>query len=122
MRLQDLFPHSSTNYGLEEIYHQVGSDSFYFDAEGIRSKDKIITTGKTFILLSVSPDRTIIESFVSLLDAFNYKDNVYLMLLDIETEKVVLINQFLNTEDGFCSWRLLDFDYLKWKAEKRFIT
>ncbi len=118
MKLQDLFPHNSTIYGLEEIYHQVGPDSFYFDAEGIRSNNKIITTGKTFILLSVSPDRTIIESYVKLLDAFNYKDHVYLMLLDMETEKVLLINQFLDTDDGYCSWRLLDFVYLKRKAEK----
>jgi hypothetical protein len=44
MKLQSLFPPSSAIIGLEEIYRQVGSDSFYFDAEGIRSNDKIITT------------------------------------------------------------------------------
>ena len=118
MKLQSLFPRNSANVGLNEIYRQVGSDSFYFDAEGIRSNDKIITTGKTFLLLTVSSDRTIIESFVKLLDTFNYKDQVYLLLLDMENEKVLLINQFLDAVDGYCHWRLIDFDYLKWKAEK----
>ena len=117
MKLQSLFPHNSANHGLNEIYRQVGSDSFYFDVEGIRSNEKIITTGKTFLLLTVSTDRTIKESFVRLLDTFICKDDVYLLLLDIENEKVLLINQFLDAFDGYCSWRLIDFDYLKGKAE-----
>ena len=117
MKLQNLFPHNLSNDGLQEIYHQVGSDSFYIDAEGIRSNGKIITTGKTFLLLTVSTDRTIIESFVKLLDTFIYKDHVYLLLLDMENEKVLLINQFLDAVDGHCNWRLIDFDYLKWKAD-----
>ncbi len=117
MKLQSLFPHNSANVGLNEIYRQVGHDSFYFDAEGIRSTGKIITTGKTFLLLTVSASRTIKESFVKLLDSFNYKDHVYLLLLDMETEKVFLINQFLDAVDGHCIWRLIDLDYLKWKAE-----
>ena len=117
MKLLSLFPHNLSNDGLKEIYRQVGSGSFYFDAEGIRSNDKIITTGKTFLLLSASPDRTIKESFVKLLDAFHYKQHVYLLLLDMENEKILLINQFLNTDDGYCNWRLIDFDYLKWKAD-----
>ncbi len=100
MKLQSLFPHNSANDGLKEIYRQVGSDSFYFNAEGIRSNDKIITTGKTFLLLTVSANRAIIESFVWLLDTFIYKDHVYLMLLDMENEKVLLINQFLDAVDG----------------------
>ena len=118
MKLQSLFPYNPSNDGLKEIYHQVGSDSFYFDAEGIRSNGNIITTGKTFLLLTVSTDRTIIESFVKLLDTFIYKDHVYLLLLDMENEKVLLINQFLDAVDGYCHWRLIDFDYLKWKAEE----
>ena len=118
MKLQDLFPHNSANDGLKEIYRQVGSDSFYLDIEGIRSNVKIITTGKTFLLLTVSTDRTINESFVKLLDTFICKDDVYLLLFDLENEKVLLINQFLDADDGYCSWRLLGFDYLKRKAEK----
>ena len=102
---------------MKEIYRKVGSDSFYYDAEGIRSNDKIISTGKTFLLLSASPDRTTKESFVKLLDTFIYKDHVYLLLLDMENEKVLLINQFLDAVDGHCNWRLIDFDYLKWKAD-----
>ena len=119
MKLQSLFPHNPSNDGLKEIYHQVGSDSFYFDVEGIRSNGKIITTGKTFLLLTVSADRTIIESFVKLLDTLIYKDDVYLLLLDMENEKILLINQFLDTDDGHYNWRLIDFDYLKRKAEER---
>ena len=117
MKLQSLFPHNSANDGLNEIYRQVGSDSFYFDAEGIRSNDKIITTGKTFLLLTVSVNRTIKETFVRLLDTFSFKDHIYLLLLDMENEKVLLINQFLDAVDGHCNWRLIDFDYLKWKAD-----
>jgi hypothetical protein len=118
MKLQSLFPHNPTNDGLKEIYRQVGSDSFYFNAEGVRSNDKIITTGKTFLLLTVSTDRTIKEIFVNLRDVFSYKDYVYLLLLDMETQKVFLINQFLDADDGHCNWRLLGFDYLKQRAKE----
>jgi len=118
MILQSLFPHNPANDGLKEFYRKVGSDSFYFDVEGIRANEKMITTGKTFLLLTVSTDRTIKESFVKLLDTFICKDDVYLLLFDMENEKVLLINQFLDAVDGYCSWRLIDFDYLKWKAEE----
>ena len=117
MKLQSLFPQNSANDGLKEIYRKVGSDSFYFDVEGIRSNGNIITTGKTFLLLTVSANRTIKESFVKLLDTFIFRDDVYLLLLDMENEKVLLINQFLDAVDGHCNWRLIDFDYLKWKAD-----
>lgn len=117
MKLQSLFPHNSANDGLKEIYRQVGSDSFYFNAEGIRSNDKRITTDKTFLLLTVSSDRSIKETFVKLLVAFHYKQIVYLLLLNMETEKVLLISQLLDAVDGHCNWRLIDFEYLKRKAK-----
>ena len=118
MIIQSLFPQYSANDGSQEIYRQVGPDSFYFDVEGIRSKNKIITTGKTYLLLSVSPPRTIIESFVRVLQIFKYKDDVYVLLLDMENEKVLLINQFLDAVDGYCHWRLIDIDYLKQRAKE----
>jgi hypothetical protein len=118
MKLQDIFPHNSTLNGLESIFHAVGNDSFYFDAEGIRSNEKIITTGKTLILLTVSPERSIMESTVRLVDVFYFKHRVYLMLIDLETEKILLINQYLDTDDTFCNWRLLDIDYLKQRVEE----
>jgi len=119
MKLQSLFPHNNlSNDGLQEIYRQIGPDSFYFDVEGIRSNENTITTGKTFLLLTVSANRTIKETYVRLLDTFNYKDHVYLLLLDLENEKVLLINQFLDAIDGHCHWRLIDFDYLKQRAKE----
>jgi len=118
MKLQCLFPRNSDNDGLKEIYHQVGRDSFYFDVEGIRSTEKIITTGKTFLLLTVSANRTIKETYVKMLNTFSYKDHVYLLLLDLENEKVLLINQFLDAVDGHCNWRLIDIDYLKQRAKE----
>lgn len=118
MKLQDLFPQNSAHDGLQEIYHQVGPDSFYFDVEGIRANENTITTGKTFLLLTVSANKTIKETYVRLLDTFISKDHVYLLLLDMENEKVMLINQFLDTDDGHCHWRLIDFDYLKQRAKE----
>ena len=118
MKLQCLFPRNSDNDGSQEIYRQVGPDSFYFNVEGIRSIDKIITTGKTFLLLTVSNNRNIEETFVRLLDTFSYKDHVYLMLLNMENEKILLINQFLDAVDGHCNWRLIDFDYLKQRVKE----
>jgi hypothetical protein len=103
---------------MKEIYRQVGPDSFYFDVEGIRSTEKIITTGKTFLLLTVSANRAIKETYVKLIDTFSNKDHVYLLLFDLEDEKVLLINQFLNTDDGHCNWRLIDFEYLKKRAKE----
>jgi len=61
------FPNNSANDSLNEVYRQVGTDSFYFDVEEIRSNGSLATTGKTFLLLTVSTDRTIKESCVKLL-------------------------------------------------------
>ncbi len=118
MKLQDYFKYDETILGLYDIFHPVGQDSFYLNVEGIRSEEKIITTGKTFLLLSVTPERSIKESTVRLLDIFCYKSHVYLLLLDMESEKVLLINQYLDTDDNFCNWRLLDIDYLKQRLEE----
>jgi len=118
MKLQDLFQNYSTILGLDSIFHAVGNDSYYLGIEGIRSNGKILTTGKTFILLSLSPERSIMESTVKLLDVFYHKDCIYLLLIDMETENVILINQYLDTDDGYCNWRLMGLDYLKQRAEE----
>lgn len=117
MKLQDLFQNYSTILGLESIFHAVGNDSYYLDIEGIRSNGKILTTGKTFIMLSLSAERSIMESTVKLLDVFYHKC-IYLLLIDMETENVILISQYLDTDDTFCNWRLLDIDYLKQRVEE----
>lgn len=118
MKLQDRFKDDETIVGLYDIFHPVGQDRFYLNVEGIRSEEKIITTGKTFLLLSVTPERSIKESTVRLLDVFLYKDCIYLLLIDMESEKVLLINQYLDTDDGYCHWRLLGLDYLKQRLEE----
>jgi hypothetical protein len=118
MKLQDYFPNNSSIQSLDGFFHEVGQDSYYLDIEGVRAIEKTIKRNKTFILLSLSPERSIMESTVSLLDIFCYKSHVYLLLLDMESEKVLLINQYLDTDDTFCNWRLLDIDYLKQRVEE----
>ena len=118
MKLQDRFPYDETQLELYDIFHPVGQDRFYVNLEGVRAIEKTIKKNKTFILLSLSPARSIVESTVKLLDVFWHKSHVYLLLLDMESEKVLLINQYLDTDDGYCHWRLLGLDYLKHRVEE----
>ena len=118
MTLQDRFKYDETIVGLYDIFHPVGQDRFYLNVEGVRAIETTIKRNNTFILLSLSPERSIMESTVKLLDVFCYKSHVYLLLLDMESEKVLLINQYLDTDDGYCHWRLLGLDYLKQRLEE----
>lgn len=53
-----------------------------------------------------------------LLNFFNYKDHEYLLVLDMENEKVLLINHFLDADYGHCIWRLIDWIIWKGKLKK----
>jgi len=118
MKFQDHFNNDKVLLGLYDIFHPVGQDRFFLNVEGVRAIDKTIKKNGTFILLSLSPSRSIMESTVKLLDVFYFKSHVYMLLLDMESEKVMLINQYLDTDDIFCNWRLLDIDYLKQRLEE----
>lgn len=118
MNLQDYFPNNSSIQSLDGFFHEVSKDSYYLNIQGVRAIEKTIQKNKNFLLLSVTPERSIKESTVRLLDVFYFKYHMYLLLIDLETEKVILISHYLDANDDFCNWRLLDFDFLKQRAEE----
>ena len=77
--------------------------------------------GKTYIVEvksgHLAPNISNSSTRRQVLEYYMFIPNDGILLLDMENEKVLLISQFLDAVDGHCNWRLIDFDYLKWKAD-----
>jgi len=113
MRLQDLFPYDSIILGLLQVYHGVGLDSFFINQPCIMVKDRIVTTGETYFLFTYDRERLVTARMVKLVDTFYYIDHVYLLLNDLLTDEVLLLNHALNKEQPTCKWKLIDVDTLR---------
>ena len=113
MSIQDIIKNDSSSNTYKDIYHPVNETSFYLNLEGISDEEKIVTNGNPYILLSGSPGNPTKVSLIKFLESFQYKGILHLLLIDIETEKVVVIKQPLDSDDNFCYWRLLSMNYLK---------
>jgi hypothetical protein len=79
MKLQDLHPFDETILGLNGIYHTIGDSSYFINSPCILAANKIITKGKTYILVDNPKGTGIKMSDVKLLDAY-YKDGLVYLL------------------------------------------
>ena len=113
MRLQDLFPYDAVILGLLQVYHGVGLDSFFINQPCIMIKDRIVTTGVTYFLFSYDDNQLVTSSIVKLIDTFYYNDHIYLLLTDLLSDKVLLLNHGLNNVQPRCQWKLFDVDTLR---------
>lgn len=117
MSLQERFPYNKTIAEVQNVYIDNG-DSIYVNSPCIKARDHEITTGKTYVLISIE-NGTVQASSVELLDIFYHNNQIYLLLIDTESRIVKLVHQYADATDYHCTWRLLDWDYLKAEAEKR---
>ena len=113
MRLQDILPYDTIVLGLLQVYHGVGMNSFFINQPCIMVKDRIVTTGETYFLFSYDGNQVSTSSIVKLIDTFYYDDHVYLLLNDLLSGKVLLLNQALNKEQTRCKWKLFDVNTLR---------
>jgi hypothetical protein len=118
MKLQDLHPIDSAVVGLNNIYHVVGDNSFYINSNCIMTPRKIITKGKQYAIASTLPQGsdTIVHQ-VKLLDAYFNKGFVYLFVMDLQTDRVSIVDLCMECPEDKCTWLLYDLkDYDKLKA------
>lgn len=113
MRLQDIFPYDSIILGLLQVYHGVGLDSFFINQPCIMAQDHIVTTGDTYFLFSYDGNQLSTSSIVKLIDSFYYNNQVYLLLNDLLSGEVLLLNQPLNKGENKCQWKLFDVSTLR---------
>ncbi|MBN1186486.1 MAG: hypothetical protein JXB49_29695 [Bacteroidales bacterium] len=113
MRLQDFFPYDTIILGLLQVYHGVGTNSFFINHPCTMVKDRIITTGETYFLFSYNGNQLLASSIVKLIDTFYYNDHVYLLLNDLLTDEVMLRNHPLNKGENRCQWKLFDVETLR---------
>lgn len=116
--IQDLLPYNETIADVRNVYKAIGEDQHYVNCVAIKSENQTITVGKTYVLIQADANRAVNAYNVRLLDVFYYNENIYLLLLDTESQKVMLVTQFMDAIDLFCGWKLLDWEYLKKKAEE----
>ncbi len=113
MRLQDIFPYDSIILGLLQVYHGVGLDSFFINQPCIMAQDHIVTTGDTYFLFSYDGNQLSTSSIVKLIDSFYYNNQVYLLLNDLLSDEILLLNHELNNVQPRCQWKLFDVDTLR---------
>ncbi len=113
MRLQDFFPYDTIILGLLQVYHGIGMDSFFINQPCIMAQDNIITTGETYFLFSYDRNQLTSSSIVKLIDSFYYNDHVYLLLNDLLSDEVLLLNHALNKGHTRCKWKLFDVNTLR---------
>ena len=117
MSLQNLFPYNPTITGLKDVY--IKKDyGFYINLPCIKCPDQVVMTGRTYVLID-AVNGTVNASSVELLDAFYFQEHLYFLLRDTESQIIRLVHMFEDINEYHCTWRLLDYQYLKEKAEKR---
>ena len=117
MKLQDLHPIDSTILGLDNVYHTVGEHSHYINSKCIQTPHNIITKGKLYIITSTTPQESdAIVHKIRLLDAYYSKGYVYLFVMDLQTDKVSIVDLCIECQEDKCTWLLYDLkDYDKLK-------
>lgn len=121
MTLQDYFPFDSTVLGLENLYSEVGDNSFYVQSECIISKDKILTKGKHYIIFDIPTKSDIKMTEVILLYLFYYTGYVYLIVQDINTHRVYKVHFGLGCPGCDCTLILMDVRYFIDRMDDRAI-
>jgi len=113
MRLQDIFPYDTIILGLLQVYHGIGMDSFFINQPCIMAQDHTVTTGETYFLFSYDGNQLSTSSIVKLIDSFYYNNQVYLLLNDLLSGEVLLLNHGLNNVQPRCKWKLFDVNTLR---------
>jgi len=111
MKLQDKYPYDSSIEGLNDIFHSVGIDSFYINAECILATNHIITIGKTYIIVDTPIAKGVKMYDVKLLDVL-YKAGVINMIVrEMSSHKKYNIKYHIECPEKHCTRLLIDLNY-----------
>jgi hypothetical protein len=111
MNLQDYFPYDSTIVGLNGIYHEVGEESFYVNSPCIMSEGQVITKGQTYLMIGTPMECTAELRVVILMDVFYQDGFINLVILDKKTHNASTIGHFINSDEQFVEWKIIDVNY-----------
>ena len=108
MKLQDLFPYDRTQLDLEGKFEPIGSDTYLISSRCVWVHNQILVLGNTYFLFAFDEVKNSTGTAVDLLDCFYYHDMVYLLVEDVFTHEILLLNHTLDNDFTLCSWRLVD--------------
>jgi hypothetical protein len=122
MKTQDNYPYDPTLIVLSNIFHKVGSNSFYINFNCVLATKKIITIGKEYIIFDNTTDTGIKMSDVILVGCY-YRDGIiYLIVRDIRSQRVFTIHNSIGCPKKDCTWLLIDVDYFIKKMDDKAIN
>jgi hypothetical protein len=111
MKIQDFFPFDSAVVGLENLYSEVGENSFYVQSGCIISKDKLLSKGKHYLIFDIPTKTGITITEIILIDLFYYESSIHLIAEDINTHRVSIVSFCLECPEKHCTMFLVDINY-----------
>lgn len=112
MELQNLHPIDTTILGLNRIFHSIGEDSFYTSSPNILAQDRIISRGLRYFLIGTTFSVNLDINIVILLDVIYLEDKLKLIVQDVISGRKYTLTDCPDCRDKFCSWVLIDTEYL----------
>lgn len=111
MKAQDLFGYDSAILGLNQLYSEVGEDSFFINSNCILAANKVVTIGKTYIVFDYPSEKCIKMTDVLLLDVYYNDDAVNLIVQAITSQQVFTIVLHVDGGEVNCTSMFVDLDY-----------
>jgi hypothetical protein len=110
MKPQDKYPYD-TIMDRHNIFHPVGSNSYYVNSSSILATEKIITIGKEYIIFDSPGEPGIKMSDVELMDVFYKKGIINLIVRNIKLNREYIICHCIECPESDCKWILIDINY-----------
>jgi hypothetical protein len=121
MKLQDYFPFDNTLLGLENLYSEVGENSFFVNSNSVVARGKILTKQKHYLIFNIPTKTDIKMTEIVLIDLFYYKNNIHLISQDIHTKRVSNLSLCLECPTNDCRMFVVDINYFIDRMNERAI-
>ena len=118
MRLQDRFKYDPDQEGLEGRFEPIGNGSFLINLNCIWVIDQTLITGNTYFLFALDEEKETRGTAVDLIDCFYHHNMVYLLVKDVFTQEIKLLNHTVEIDFTICKWQLVDSYTLDKKIEE----
>lgn len=108
MKLQDMFPYDRSQFEYDNKFSPIGSDTFLINSNCVWIRKSILVVGNTYFLFTFDEEKNTTGTAVDIVDCFYHHDMFYLLVEDVFTNEVRLLNHTLDNGLTMCSWRLVD--------------
>ena len=121
MKLQARYPFDEFLYGINKNYHRTEGNSFFVNLTCVLADDKVISTGKSYVLFDYPAGNGIRGTPVKLLGVFMKDHVIYVAALNMLTGEVLKRSQCMNNAQPKCTWAIIDLDYFPTISERHTI-